>query len=96
MTIELKKYERQNIKRRIGCNPIEYIQAYERQKGLCEMCQLPSKHYLKPDTFKKTKVLNLLCDFCLRLSELRKTNPQVLTERMKSYLELDEFNLLGR
>jgi hypothetical protein len=51
---DLKYYERQNIKRRFGCDPLEYIQAYERQQGLCELCQQTSKQSLKPDKFKQT------------------------------------------
>ncbi len=85
--IKLKKYERQNIRRRLNCNPTEYIQAFERQKGVCEMCQQPSKHFLQPDRFRKRGSLKLLCGFCLRLSELRTKNPSVLTDRMQAYLE---------
>ena len=95
--LPLKKYERQNIKRRLNCNPAEYLEAFQRQKGLCEMCQQLSKHFLKPDKFKVSKTMKLLCDFCLHLSELRKKNPSVLTDRMRSYLEIEEYNpMVGR
>ena len=92
--MELKKYERQNIRRRLNCNPTEYIQAYEKQQGLCEMCQQPSKHFLRPDKFKKSKSLKLLCGFCLHLSELRTKNPNVLTDRMRAYLEVGEYSIV--
>jgi hypothetical protein len=88
--LELKKYERQNIKRRLNCNPIEYTEAYERQKGLCELCQESSTHFLKPDKYKHTKRLVLICDHCLHWSAIRVRDPKRITDRMLSYFELSE------
>jgi len=88
--LELKKYERQNIKRRFGCDALEYIKAYERQMGLCELCQEPSNHFLKPDKFKRTKRLVLICHHCFHWSSIRVKDPKRITDRMLAYFELTE------
>lgn len=87
---DLKYYERQNIKRRFGCDPLAYIQSYERQKGLCELCQQKSNHALKPDKFKLTKQPKLLCDHCLHWAKIRKEQPELITDRMMQYFELGD------
>jgi hypothetical protein len=87
---DLKYYERQNIKRRFGCDPLEYIQAYERQQGLCELCQQTSKQSLKPDKFKQTKRIHLVCSHCLHWCEIRLKHPEMITDRMMQYFELGD------
>ncbi|MFA6082651.1 MAG: hypothetical protein WC773_04585 [Patescibacteria group bacterium] len=87
---DLKYYERQNIKRRFGCDPLEYVKAFENQRGLCELCQQPSKRFLKPDKYKRTKQVHLLCDHCLYWAGLRKENPALITDRMMQYFELGD------
>jgi hypothetical protein len=87
---DLKYYERQNIRRRFNCDPLAYVQAYEHQQGLCELCQTRSHRALKPDKFKRTKRLILLCDHCLHWSHIRSTNPQLITDRMMQYFELGD------
>jgi len=66
--IELKKYERQNIKRRYGCDWQTYLRSYELQHGLCAMCnEPPGKRGLKGDTKRRrfsTTYMKLLCPHC--------------------------------
>lgn len=88
--LKLKKYERQNIRRRFGCDPIKYIQAYENQHGLCEVCNEQSRRSLKPDKFKRTKHLILICDHCLHWSKIRSKDPKRVTDRMMQYFELGD------
>ena len=66
--LELKKYERQNIKRRYGCDWHTYLRSYELQEGKCAMCDEPAGNRgLKADTKRRrfsATHFKLLCPHC--------------------------------
>jgi uncharacterized Fe-S cluster-containing protein len=66
----LKQYERQNIRRRYGCDPDDYIRVLEEQHGVCALCSEPSKHRLRSDTTRKDGKIKLVCLECFQMLQL--------------------------
>lgn len=64
----LKKHERQNIKRRYGCDWKTYIRSYQEQSGLCAVCGQSSRKRLRVDAvrspFEDPAFRKLLCVNC--------------------------------
>lgn len=91
---DLKYYERQNIRRRYKCNPVDYLKALEAQHGRCIMCNEPpkTKRGLTADTYRTRSGVRLVCHHCLYFIELRAKRQQgflQILENMNSYLELE-------
>lgn len=90
--IKLKKYERQNIKRRYGCDWQTYMRSYELQQGRCAMCdELPGKRGLKADTKRRcftSSIRKLICPNCYYVvSQWIKDTKKA---QIKAYLGLDD------
>lgn len=91
--LPLKKYERQNIKRRYGCDWQTYMRSYEVQQGHCAMCgELPGKRGLKADTNRRhfsASYRMLICPHCFHVSS--KWARDDTRARIRAYLGMDDF-----
>jgi len=91
-TLTLKKYERQNIKRRYGCDYRTYLRSYEIQQGHCAMCgELPGLRGLKADTKRRSfsaTTVKLICPSCYHVvTQWIKDDKRA---QIRSYLCLDD------
>jgi hypothetical protein len=90
--MELTKYERQNIKRRYGCDWQTYLRSFEVQQGHCAMCgELPGKRGLKADTKRRRfsdVLVKLICPSCYHVVlQWMKDDKR---SQIRSYLCLDD------
>jgi hypothetical protein len=90
--VQLKKYERQNIKRRYGCDWQTYTRSYELQQGHCAMCgEPPGKRGLKADTKRRRfsdTIVKLICPSCYHVvTQWIKDDKRA---QIRSYLCLDD------
>jgi hypothetical protein len=89
---DLKKHERQNIKRRYGSDWKTYLRSLELQEGKCAICGLQPKRWLKVDKLRRYDdpgFVKLLCSACHHVIQhcsrgegrARLSNYLALTER---------------
>jgi hypothetical protein len=90
--ITLKKYERQNIKRRYGCDWQTYLRSYELQEGHCAMCgEQPNKRGLKADPKRRSlnsTIRKLLCPPCHHIATQWGRDDK--RAQIRSYLCMDD------
>lgn len=82
--MKLSKSQRQNIRRRWGCEPDEYVKALERQGGVCAICKERGKFQLRADTFRTDGKTALVCYDCFHMLKIIASRLDDLMEYIES------------
>src|SRR4029453_153509 len=88
----LKKHERQNIKRRYGCDWQNNIQSVTEQQGECAVCGDTPKTKLRADPWKNrtnmTGFLHMVCRHCYHVIQRCAQPGSPEHARMRGYFGL--------